>query len=244
MRRALACEAATEFEWEAHGLPLISMGALATCFEDMSDNEIAAIDDLDVWPQEVDDTDGFFKVSLKRKLCDVDFAVLDRDDCHDPIVANDCPQLERCKEEYFDDLTLGQFYERIRAGLSDVKHILSDTPPGCLEEVRTLMYEVRDRWEQLRAVIRSPPRFNFCKATEIADVIDFVKSQVTERQSCSQDLCRWCEGIETCFIGFDELDEEEQAFLVSDVAEDMLCQLPDIEYCMEAFEDLILEKRE
>ena len=103
---------------------------------------------------------------------------------------------------------------------------------------------MRGSWDQLRAWIRRPPRFDFVKAVEIADVIELVKSQVTERDACSQDLFKWCEEIDTCFIGFEKLDEEEQTFLVKDVGEDMLIQLSTIDYCIETFEELLLEERE
>ena len=70
------------------------------------------------------------------QLCAVDFTILDHDDCHDPIVANNGSQVEKCEAQFDDSLTLDHFYDGIRAihaGLSHVEDILSDTPPGCLD---------------------------------------------------------------------------------------------------------------
>ena len=45
------------------------------------------------------------------------------------------------------------------------------------------------------------------------------------------------------FTGFEDLDKEEQHFLVTDIGEDMANELSTIAYCLDAFGELVTEER-
>jgi len=148
------------------------------------------------------------------------------------------------REQFNDGLvenagSLGDLYADIRTTLLHLQFVLTDAPPGCVQDVKALLAEVRDGCDTLKSLIRIPPSINFSKAAEVSEVIELLQMQIIEPDpgSC-QGLYKWCDEIDICFTGFEGLEDSEKVFLVDDVWEDMQIQVSTVNYCLEAFENL------
>ena len=82
-------------------------------------------------------------------------------------------------------------------------------------------------------------------------MVELLQSQITKRDvpgfseyAMSPGIYSWCKDMETCCLGFECMEAEDQEFCLADVHEEMQIHAAILNYCIEAFDELLEEERE
>lgn len=265
--RQQSISGASELAWDTGKIPISAFGALAACLEE-SDAEVhegtgawsspqvsearEERDDTQVTVDELDvtlacssqDRPMASNTGLKRKLDAVEFDVLDPDDFTSfaavPFQACEGEQCERnLLNEQESAHTLDAYYLPMRTALCEIYGILDGTPPLTAKNIEFLCDSIRAGCDKLKRLLKVRPRYGLIVASR---AVELIQTEITERPGAGG-LHAWCNELDVLLSEFDCLERQDQQFYLSDVQEEMVLHASTIEYCLQAFDELLEEER-
>lgn len=125
---------------------------------------------------------------------------------------------------------------------------MSGRPPEDIAALPALYRSLEDACDKLRRALLTRPRYGLAMVSEATDLI---RSQITERDTpgyneyaTAPGILAWCASLRSFASEYEDLEEEDRQASFGELQEDTELHLATVDYCLEAFHEIVAEERE